>query len=150
MSEIDKFLAALLDRAGQEARDDGSAAVEAHHLLLALAALADPTTRQLLGLDYEGVRAALDREFEQSLAAVGVTMSAGPSSPRPGTPPLGATVKLAMERGLASVRRKRDLRPVHLLLGVAQARAGTVPRALAIAGVDPADLTQRITRTLGW
>ena len=37
----------------------------------------------------------------------------------------------------------RYLRPTHLLLGVLAAEEGTVPRALAGAGVDRPDLRRR-------
>ncbi len=151
MTGFEPFLATVLSEAGQEARRDGSATIEAQHLLLAIAAQDEPTTTRVLaavGLDHERVRAALDREFERSLAGAGAAVAAGPSSPRPGSPPIGASVKLAMERGLGSTRRKRDLRPVHLLLGIVQAEVGTVPWALALAGVDPADLADRIRQAL--
>ena len=57
--------------------------------------------------------------------------------------------KLALERGFASVTRKKDLRPAHLLLGILRAEVGTVPRALALAGVDQAALTARVQDGLG-
>jgi ATP-dependent Clp protease ATP-binding subunit ClpA len=63
-----------IEQAREEARDDGSAAVEAQHLLLAIAAGPDAATRQILaagGLDHRALRDALDREFEHSLAAAG-------------------------------------------------------------------------------
>ena len=37
----------------------------------------------------------------------------------------------------AKAPRKNDVRPGHVLLGVLLADVGTVPRALALAGVDP-------------
>ena len=157
MSEIDRYIAAVIERAGHEARDDGSAAMEAHHLLLAIAAADDPTTRPVLaeaGLNREAIRDALDREFERSLAAAGAKDAAGATVPGATTsrnvapPPPGASFKLALERGFRLVDRKRDLRPAHLLLGIVQAEVGTVPRALALAGVDPAGLAERIRRSV--
>jgi D-alanyl-D-alanine carboxypeptidase len=47
-----------------------------------------------------------------------------------------------------TVSRKEDLRPAHLLLGVLQAQVGTVPRALALAGVDRSDLLARVRHSL--
>lgn len=155
MTQFDKYLTMILDRAGREAREDGSATVEAHHLLLAIAADQEPPTHDVLssvGLDYRAVREALDREFEQSLIGVGVSRAAfdlpWPSSPPVRSQQLGASVKLALERGAASGVRKGDLRPPHLLLGILQAGVGTVPRALALAGVDRADLTARLRHAL--
>ena len=149
MSEIDTYITAVIERAGQEARDDGSAAMEAHHLLLAIAAAEEPSL-VAAGLDRDALREALDREFARSLAAAGATLAGRPpaSSPRTSAPPPGATFKLALERGFQLVGRKRDLRPAHLLLGIVQAEVGTVPRALSLAGVDPAELAERIRQTL--
>jgi D-alanyl-D-alanine carboxypeptidase len=150
MSRFDKFLASVLDQAGREARAEGSSTVEAHHLLLAIAASGEPSTDELLasvGLDEAAIRAALDREFEHSLGAAGVSVDRAdmpPSHPRDEPRPLGSSVKLALERGLGSVSRKQNLRPAHLLLGIMQAAVGTVPRALALAGIDRAALVERI------
>lgn len=151
---FDTYLQETLARAEQEARDDGSATIEAQHLLLAIAGGGEADTREVLtssGVDQQTLRNALDREFEHSLGAVGVSHAAL-GLPRPTSssiqPKMGTSVKLALERGLASVARK-DLRPMHLLLGVLQAEVGTVPRALTIAGIDRADLRARALRTLG-
>jgi ATP-dependent Clp protease ATP-binding subunit ClpA len=151
VSRFDKFLAAALDQAGREAGADGSSTVEAQHLLLAVAASDEPSTRELLasvGLDEAAIREALDREFEHSLRAAGVSVDRAdmprPSNARDEPPALGSSVKLALERGIGSVGRKQNLRPAHLLLGITQATVGTVPRALALAGIDRAALEQRI------
>jgi D-alanyl-D-alanine carboxypeptidase len=156
MTAVDRHLATVLERAAQEARGDGSATIEAHHLLLALAADPEPTTRETLasaGLDHATIRAALDREYGQSLLAAGVSVAAVDlprSTPAPaGSPPLGASVKLALKRGFGSVDRKRELRPAHLLLGVLLAEVGTVPRALALAGTDRAALVGHVRQRLG-
>jgi D-alanyl-D-alanine carboxypeptidase len=61
---------------------------------------------------------------------------------------IGASAKLALERGVAAAARRKDLQPAHLLLGILEARLGTVPRALALAGIDQADLTARIQQAL--
>lgn len=154
MIGFNKYLENIVERAGHEAREDRSSTFEAQHLLLAIAGEQEATTEQLLasaGLDYEAIRAMLDREFEESLRVVGVTVTArdlprstnGSNSPKPGT-----SARLAMERGFSSVAHKKDLRPAHLLLGILRASTGTVPRALAIAGINRADLEARVARTL--
>lgn len=155
MVPFDRYLTSILEAAAHEARDDGSATVEAHHLLLAIATDREPTTDDLLasaGLDRAGVREALDREFEHSLSAAGVTLAGGGLPRASGvpadSPKLGTSGRLAIERAFASVSRKRDLRPAHLLLGIVQAPVGTVPRALALGGVDRSELAERIRRAV--
>lgn len=154
MAEFDKYLRAVLDQAGVEAQSDGSATVEARHVLLAMTTVLDAPTEQLLqsvGLDHAAVRAALDREYEQGLSAAGVSIEAASRLQQaPGlTNPaghLGESVRHALERGLHGVRTAP--RPAHLLLGVLQAEVGTVSRALALAGVDRAALIARVRETL--
>jgi len=152
MAAFDHYLHTIIVRAEQEARDDASATIEAHHLLLAIAGEREAGTQGILasvGLDRAAIRDALDREFEHSLSTVGVSATAFDFPPPSGGsehPKMGASAKLVLERGFGSVVRKKDLRPEHLLLGVALAEAGTVPRALAIAGVDQADLKARVLR----
>ncbi|GAA3115720.1 Clp protease N-terminal domain-containing protein [Streptosporangium carneum] len=154
MSAFDRYLQTIIEQGAREAQEDGSPTIEAHHLLLAIAADQESGTRRILGsagLDRQAIRDALDREYEQSLSAAGVSLAAF-DLPRPNRtlePParLGASARGALDR-LASAFRKKDLGPVHLLLGILQAQVGTVPRALALAGVDQADLTARVRRAL--
>ncbi|NRQ37396.1 Clp protease [Nonomuraea sp. NN258] len=155
MNAFDMYLHTILTQGDYEARKDGSATVEAHHLLLAVAGYEGTPEQRVLaeaGLDQEGVRAALDREFDRSLAVAGVSRAAF-DLPRPSVdstrhPGMGASAKLALERGFASAPRKKDLRPPHVLLGILQSEVGTVPRALELAGVDRAELTGRVRELL--
>jgi D-alanyl-D-alanine carboxypeptidase len=154
MTTFDTYVRSILERGADEARKDGSATIEADHLLLAIAAEPEPSTQEILasvGLDYQAIRAALDAEFEHSLSAAGVSPAAA-DLPRPSRAPEhpepGSSFKLAMERGVAAVAHKRDLRPAHLLLGILEAQVGTVPRALTLAGIDPADLRVRVRQSL--
>jgi ATP-dependent Clp protease ATP-binding subunit ClpA len=145
----------IIEQAGHHASKDGSATIEAHHLLLAIAAQEGTAAHQALlsvGLDKQAIHDALDREFEDSLRAVGVSRGAF-DLPQPTGDPnpsarVGASAKLALERGVAAAARKQDLRPAHLLLGILEAHLGTVPRALALAGIDQADLTARVRQAL--
>jgi ATP-dependent Clp protease ATP-binding subunit ClpA len=143
--------------AEHEAKAVGSSAVEAEHLLLALAAEPETPSGWLLadaGLDHEGVRAALERETERSLAAVGVTLSDFELSEPPTAPRRSArfatSAKRALERALrvAVARGDRRITGAHLLLGVLRADLGTVPRALEAAGVDRVALATRAERML--
>jgi ATP-dependent Clp protease ATP-binding subunit ClpA len=154
MIAFDKYFRTIVDEAGHEAKKDGSPTFEAQHLLLAIATARERTTHRLLtavGLDHQKIRDALDREFQHSLSAAGVSLAAS-DLPRPSYAPAhpspGASAKLALERSFTSVARKRDLRPAHLLLGITRAEIGTVPRALALAGIDQADLRARIVEAL--
>jgi ATP-dependent Clp protease ATP-binding subunit ClpA len=149
------YVHTIIEQAGHQASKDGSATIEAQHLLLAIAAQEGSTARQVLtsvGLDQHAIREALDREFDHSLRAAGVSRAAF-DLPRPSSRPepsarIGASAKVALERGVAAAARKKDLRPAHLLLGILQARVGTVPRALALASIDQADLTARVRQAL--
>ncbi|MFI9550197.1 Clp protease N-terminal domain-containing protein [Nonomuraea endophytica] len=155
MSAIDHYINDIIVRGGAEALEDGSAATEAHHLLLALATFEDTAAHRVLttaGLGRQAIREALDREFEHSLNAVGVSLASyrlpHPSRDPERTSAMGASARLAIERGFAASTGKKDLRPAHLLLGVLGTEIGTVPRALALAGVDRAELMARVRETL--
>ncbi len=153
MSTFGRYLHTIIDRGVDEARMDGSSTFEAHHLLLAIAAGTEDEAGEVLasvGLDRQAIRDALDKEFERSLNAVGVSLPAFelPRRTLAGRPGPGTSARLAFERGFGSAPRRRDLRPAHLLLGILQAPVGTVPRALALAGVGQADLRTRVHQTL--
>lgn len=155
MSTIDHYINDIIVRGAAEAREESSAATEAHHLLLAIAAVEGTAAHRVLtaaGLGRQAIRDALDREFEHSLDAVGVSL-ASYDLPKPfrnpkDHPKPGASARLALERGFAAAKGKKDLRPAHLLLGVLSADVGTVPRALALAGLDRAGLMDRVEETL--
>ena len=151
MSSFDHYLNRIIGTAGAEAAAEGSATVEAHHLLLAIAAEGTSPALAAAGLDHAAVRSALDRELTQSLAAAGVRIEGGlpTATPAPpGDPKLGATARSALERGFATASRKRDCRPAHVLLGVVLTPVGTVPRALDLAGVDRAGLADGVRREI--
>ena len=155
MTTMGSYVRTILDLSREEARQDGSATVEAQHLLLAMAAGPDATTRQILataGLDHDAILAALDREFADGLAPTGVSADAfglPPATRRSDRPTnLGTSARLALERGFTAEAKKKDLQPAHLLIGILQAQFGIVPRALTLAGVDRLALADRARRTL--
>jgi D-alanyl-D-alanine carboxypeptidase len=124
----------------------GSPTVEAEHLLLALAAR-QPVLAEF-GLDHDGVLAALDEERVRSLLAVGISAADFDLPPAPLTRPrFAASSKLALERAVRAAVARSDKRIAgrHLLLGVLAADAGTVPRALAFAGIDRQELRDRLS-----
>ncbi|MFI6045968.1 Clp protease N-terminal domain-containing protein [Nocardia sp. NPDC051321] len=155
MTPFDEYLHAVITEGSSEAQRDGSATVEAQHVLLAIATQEGTAPQRVLasvGLDAQALRDALHREFEHSLSAAGVSLAdlnvPRPRAYRKSAPTVGASTKLALERGFNSVPRKRDLRPAHVLLGILRADVGTVPRALTLAGVDRADLQARVLHTI--
>ena len=137
---------AVVTGARTEAQELGSPTVEAEHLLLALARRGQPGLAEA-GLDHAALRAALEEETAHSLAAVGIAWNE-PPCPRATTAsqPFGASAKRALERSLPAALERGDNRLTagHVLLGVLCAEIGTVPRALALAGVDRLELAERI------
>jgi D-alanyl-D-alanine carboxypeptidase len=149
--------AVILD-AMEEARVRAEPKVEAEHLLLALARRSAWDAGRVLaeaGLDHERLRSALDEEVWRTLEAVGVGSGAvwTPDSklPMTGQPHWGESAKAALRKAtvVAKEHGNRRLVPTHILLGVLRAHEGTVPRALAAAGIDPAELAARAEATLG-
>ena len=138
--------------AEREAVELGSPTVEAEHLLLALTREGEPAM-EAAGLDREVIVGALDAERERSLTAVGIAAGdvALPARRIEGHPRIAASAKLALERAVkvAAARKDRRIVASHILLGVLQAEAGTVPRALTHAGVDRAELSDRAAAVLG-
>lgn len=137
----------VAESAEQEARGRGSSTIEAEHLLLALAQPAGGLASQTLsraGLDHEALLDALESELERSLDTVGVTTE-GLHAPVPsfaGRPRWGASAKASFERTMEAAHTRGDRRigPAHILLGVLEAREGTVPRTLRGAGVEPSEI----------
>jgi D-alanyl-D-alanine carboxypeptidase len=145
----------LISNAEAEARKRRSPVVEAEHLLLAMSDVPGSEAAGLLasvGLGHDAIETALSREFESSLAAAGVTVSLD-SLGRPSPEPprhlrLSASFKATMERSVTASAGSRQIRPAHLLLGILGAQVGTVPRALALSGVDRAELARRTRESL--
>jgi ATP-dependent Clp protease ATP-binding subunit ClpA len=135
----------LVQDAREEAGLDGSAAIEAEHVLLGLARQSAGPIAQLLaeaGLTRDAIRAALDREWEQSLSVAGVTVavaelpSATPDRSR--SPKFGESAKLVLKRATDQARRlgMHRITAAHILVGLLDTNLGRVSRALAVAGVD--------------
>ena len=155
---MDLRLKPVVQRAIHEAARRGSANVEAEHLLLVISAGDDASARALaeFGLDHAAVEAALDAERERALEVAGVAPIAAERlrSTRRARPGWGASFRDAMRRADFRARRDRGrgerererLAIAAALLGVLRAELGTVPRALAYAGVDRQALIARLER----
>ena len=139
-----------------EAARRGASNVEAEHLLLVISAGDDVSARALaeFGLDHAAVEAALRVERERALAVAGVAPVSEERlrSTRRVRPGWGASFREAMHRADFRARRDRGrdgrerLAVAAALLGVLRADLGTVPRALAYAGVDRPALIARLER----
>src|SRR5580704_10054405 len=143
-----------------EAKRDGAKYIEAEHMLLALAADRDGGAAKAMmesGLDHDRLEKALHEERTRTLAFAG--MSAPSKELVQATElesPLtfGTSAKSALRRGLIATRearrgRRARIRDIELLVGILQAELGTVPRALAIAGIDRGALISRIMESEG-
>lgn len=135
-----------------EAKREGAKLVEAEHMLLALAANADSDAARLLnefGLDHDRLASALHEEHRLTLAVVGMKATETKlqeATELDSSPSLGTSAKMAVRRALIGShhdRRRARLRGTDLLAGILEAEFGTVPRALAIAGIDRAALLSR-------
>lgn len=145
-----------------EATNRASSTVEAEHLLLAFLFNRTARTTEIAaehGLTYESFSAALQQEREQTLAAVGVFMpnperlKAAPRV-RSGGPRFGAAAKETWERAVRRARGRRGVRGASLratatdfVIGILSAELGTVPRALALAGIDRAAIISALETT---
>jgi ATP-dependent Clp protease ATP-binding subunit ClpA len=151
---LDPTLKEVIIRAIDEAIDRGASSVEAEHLLLAISAGHDPAGRALaeFGLDHDGVDAALRGERERSLRAAGIEPVAEERlvATRQSRPVWGSTVREALRRADFKAHRSRGraererLAVADALVGILRADLGTVPRALAYAGVDRMALITRL------
>jgi len=65
-------------------------------------------------------------------------------------PRFATSAKFALERAtkLAVKRGDKKLVRGHILIGILEARAGTVPRALALVGVDQNELKDKVVAAL--
>jgi ATP-dependent Clp protease ATP-binding subunit ClpA len=144
----------LVQLAQAEAVAAQSPAIEAEHFLLALTGPRGGAARDLLagaGLDRAAVERALATETERSLAYAGVTLTSGMPQASfflSGRMRVGASARTLLYRASKAAKAGGESRigPQHLLLGLLNARVGTVPRALDLAGVDRPAL---IARALG-
>lgn len=152
----DGFFPLQIRALGVKALDEvsrrGGNTVEAEHILLALTADAASTASKALApipLDYDAIDAALKAERARSLAVAGVGPIPGFSlatTPRRPRPVWGASTRemmSKMKRDHSRPRREHGLE-IEMLIGIFSAEIGTVPRALAFAGIDREALVTRL------
>jgi ATP-dependent Clp protease ATP-binding subunit ClpA len=140
-----------------EAKRDGAKFIEAEHMLLALAADRDGDAAKLLkesGLDHRRLASALQEEHRRTLAFAGMNapnQELVEATALESSLTFGTSAKTALRRALMASRgdhrRRPRLRGTDLLLGILQAELGTVPRALAIAGIDRTELLSSSRRS---
>jgi ATP-dependent Clp protease ATP-binding subunit ClpA len=135
-----------------EAKQEGAKSIEAEHMLLALASNPDTEDARLLhefGLDHKRLASALRAERRRTLEFAGISApdkKLVEATERDCALSFGTSAKAAVRRALIGAHHNRHrvpLRTIDLLAGILEAELGTVPRALAIAGVDRAALISR-------
>jgi ATP-dependent Clp protease ATP-binding subunit ClpA len=147
--------AILVHHARDEARREGSRTIEAEHVLLALVALEDSAAARMLaeaGLTEDTIRAALDQEWEQSLAVAGIAVRAGTlpgaTPDRARDPQIGESTKLLLRRAMDAEPKRGRFGPLRVLVGLLSTDRGRVARALEAAGVDRTALLAKATEAL--
>jgi ATP-dependent Clp protease ATP-binding subunit ClpA len=141
---LPRQLRALGVRAIGEAQARRAGTVEAEHLLLAiLADASSPATVRLVraGLDYETLNGALDGERQRSLGSAGVVPAVAATltaTPRPAAPGWGASLRDVLRQAdkPAAKDGRTGALERELATAILRAQLGTVPRALAVVGVD--------------
>ena len=128
----------------------GSSTIEAEHLLISISSGKSTAAYALrdVGLEPQELREAIQRDFERSLAKVGIDVSGVdiPANCRRSKPRWGTSAKQGMERAVAEAKRRgeKKIGCEHLLRGLLAAEHGTVPRILAAEGIDRDELTGRL------
>lgn len=129
----------LLERAGEEARAIGAPALEAEHILLALAGGTDEKAARVLsslGVSRTRIIEGLDREFAAALAGVDIQLTAPGGGPRrpnnDSRMPWGPSAARAAGR---SIGESPDDPGLRMLLAIVHAEAGLIPHLLAELGI---------------
>ncbi|WP_223691219.1 Clp protease N-terminal domain-containing protein [Leifsonia poae] len=140
---MSRALREIIIRAVAEAQHRGDSVVEAEHLLLSLSReTGSPAAGALdaAGLDHAGIEAALRAERAASLASAGVAPideERLAAMPRIGRPRWGTSARDVLARAhRESARTRNRAAETDLLAAILGLDLGTVPRAIALAGVD--------------
>ncbi|HEY2644780.1 MAG TPA: Clp protease N-terminal domain-containing protein [Galbitalea sp.] len=144
---VDSPLAVQLHAIGMAAAAEAvrrrARAVDAEHVLLALTAGSSPvgSTLSAAGLDHDTLDGALSSERARSLRGAGVEPVAPEvltSTPRVSRPGWGTSVRELIHNAERPTTRVSGALETELAVGILSLKVGTVPRALAIAGIDRA------------
>jgi D-alanyl-D-alanine carboxypeptidase len=139
-------------RRGQDhARAAGAAAIESEHLLIALSERdGTPAQRALadVGLTPGRLAELLAEEHARSLRFAGVEPTAIAAVPTKGSLRLATSTKSTLTRAVAASHTGagRGIDTGRLLCAIVDQQSGTVPRLLALAGVNREDLMAAVTR----
>jgi ATP-dependent Clp protease ATP-binding subunit ClpA len=153
-STFPRTLRPIIARAVSEAQRRGDSAVEAEHLLLALADDSDrepAATLAAAGLDHAGVVRILRAERVASLEAAGVTPVPEErlvSTVRVTRPRWGASARqtlVAAAHRRTGADRQRRMAEKDLAIALLDLSLGTVPRALVLAGIDREALVEALS-----
>ena len=153
---LPRQLHSIGQRAIAEATGRRASSVGAEHVLLAIAADPDAPTAQALaasGLDYSGLADALTIERARSLAAADIQpidpalLVSAPRAVRPGWAASVRDLLRTADKPAARAAARAGVAgalEVELTIGILRAELGTVPRMLAIAGVDRRAIIERL------
>jgi ATP-dependent Clp protease ATP-binding subunit ClpA len=145
-----RTIKALLVLAERLAQDSGEELPGAEHLLLSAIALPDATAGMAfdrLGIDPDGLPAAIAAQHAEALRTVGIEAGGVATPPEPVPPGRGvfhatssaqAVFRRAVE--LSGTTKPRRLLGAHVVLAVTEMEHGTAVRALRRMGVDRAQL----------
>jgi ATP-dependent Clp protease ATP-binding subunit ClpA len=124
----------LIRRAGEEARQLGSPTLEAEHFLLAMVDGGDFAAAVLssLGISRERIMEALDRELAMALARADLHIA---------RLKWGESARRAAERSIDESPEEPALR---MLLAIAHAKGGIVPRLLRELGLAVEDVERAV------
>lgn len=141
----------LVAAAQAEAHILGAKAIEAEHLLLAIANQPDTPAGETLhrfGLPYERLIELIGGERARSLAFIGIDPAEYGLAARPqssGKLPLATSSKQVLSKVVHDANWQRSkLNVSELLRAIVSVQAGTVARLLAMARVDRADLLTQL------
>ncbi|MFF2252294.1 Clp protease N-terminal domain-containing protein [Streptomyces sp. NPDC058142] len=131
-----------------EATLRGDRRIGTEHLLLGV--LHEPSSVQVLGVDLETARAALDALDRSALAAVGIDIQGIERPPIPASrkrTPFTSGARAVLPRALSETRkaRRRRITPEHLLLALLDCeQPDPAAELLAQLGIDRAAVRDRV------